>query len=147
MQQWCADQGDLLPTVEKLIFHLLSENKDSPDPECSWASPEKYGTALLSLVEDKANEQMQVLWAIQKHCDSISFPKVDDEYLIQSMFRAMYKYDLTEPGAFDLWKDDESVENSQGKTKAVIQTMDWFAWLEEDDDDDEGDYDEEYDEE
>jgi hypothetical protein len=98
-------------------------------------------------VEDKANEQMQVLWAIQKHCDSISFPKVDDEYLIQSMFRAMYKYDLTEPGAFDLWKDDESVENSQGKTKAVIQTMDWFAWLEEDDDDDEGDYDEEYDEE
>jgi hypothetical protein len=133
--------------VEKLIFHLLSENKDSPDPECSWASPEKYGTALLSLVEDKANEQMQVLWAIQKHCDSISFPKVDDEYLIQSMFRAMYKYDLTEPGAFDLWKDDESVENSQGKTKAVIQTMDWFAWLEEDDDDDEGDYGEEYDEE
>ena len=147
LQQWCADQGDLLPTVEKLIFHLLSENKDSPDPECSWASPEKYGTALLSLVEDKANEQMQVLWAIQKYCDSISFPKVDDEYLIQSMFRAMYKYDLTEPGAFDLWKDDESVENSQGKTKAVIQTMDWFAWLEEDDDDDEGDDDEEYEEE
>lgn len=146
LQQWCADQGDLLPTVEKLILHLLSENKNSPDPECSWASPEKFGTALVSLVVDKASEQMQVLWAIQKYCDSLSFPKINDEYLIQAMFRAMYKYDLTEPGAFDLWKEDESEENSQGKTKAVIQTMDWFAWLEEDDDD-EGDDDEEYEEE
>ena len=146
LHQWCAEQGDLLPTVEKLVFHLLSENKDSPDPECSWASPEKYGTALVSLVADKANEQMQVLWAIQKFCDSVSFPKINDEYLIQSMFRAMYKYDLTEPGAFDLWKEDESEENSQGKTKAVIQTMDWFTWLEEDDED-EGDDDEDYEDE
>ena len=95
---------------------------------------------------DKASEQMQVLWAIQKYCDSLSFPKINDEYLIQAMFRAMYKYDLTEPGAFDLWKEDESEENSKGKTKAVIQTMDWFAWLEEDDDN-EGDDEEEYDEE
>lgn len=146
LQQWCADQGDLLPTVEKLIFHLLSENKDSPDPECFWASPEKYGTALVSLVAEKGNEQMQVLWALQKFCDSVSFPKINDEYLIQSMFRAMYKYDLAEPGAFEVWKDDESEENSQGKTKAVIQTMDWFTWLEEDDDD-EGDDDEEYEDE
>lgn len=62
---------------------------------------------------------------------------------MQGMFRAMYKYDLTEPDAFDLWKDDESEDHSQGKMKAVIQTMDWFNWLEEDDEDDDEEYEEE----
>jgi len=131
--------------VEKLIFHLLSEKEQkNPDPECGWAEPEKYGAALVSLVEDDADAQMQVLWAIQKYCDTQGFPKINDEYLVQAMFRAMYKYDLTEPDAFELWKEDESDENSQGKMKAVIQTIDWFNWLEEDDDEDE---EEEYEEE
>jgi len=142
LQQWCTDQGTFLPTVEKLLFHLLSEQK-SPDLECGWAESDKYGTALVSLVEDKADEQMQVLWAIQKYCETQCFPKINDEYLVQAMFRAMYKFDLTEPDAFDLWKDDESEANSKGKMKAVIQTMDWFTWLEEDDDDDEEEYEEE----
>jgi len=135
LQSWCSEQASVLPTVEKLIFHLLSTNEcKTPDPACHWSEPENYGTALLSLVEDDAEAQMQVLWAIQKYCDTQGFPKADDEYLVQVMFRAMYKHDLAEPGAFDLWKDDESEENSKGKMKAVIQTMDWYNWLEEDDD-------------
>lgn len=134
LSTWCTDQGSVLPTVEKLIFHLLSEKElKNPDPECAWAEPEAYGAALLPLVEDNAEGQMQVLWAIQKYCDTMGFPTINDEYLVQAMFRAMYKYDLAEPGAFDEWKEDESEENSQGKMKAVIQTMDWFTWLEEDD--------------
>ena len=91
-----------------------------------------------------ADGQMQVLWAIQKYCDTQGFPKINDEYLVQAMFRAMYKFDLAEPGAFDLWKEDESEANEKGKMKSVIQTMDWFTWLEEDDDDEE---EEEYEEE
>lgn len=60
------------------------------------------------------------------------------------MFRAMYKYDLAESDAFAEWKEDESDEHEQGKMKAVIQTVDWFLWLEEDDDDeDEEEYEEE----
>ena len=146
LEQWCHDQGAVLPSVEKLVYHLLTNKEgSSPDPECPWAAPEKYGSALLSLVTDKGYEQIQVLWAIQKYCDSISFPKYKDEYVVQSMFRAMYKYDIAEPGAFDEWKEDESEENSRGKMKAVIQTMDWFAWLEEDDD--ESSEEEEYEEE
>jgi hypothetical protein len=143
LQQWCTEQ-ELLPSVEKLLMALLTQKyTDKPDTECSWAEPENYGTALVALCEDNADAQMQVLWAIQKYCDTLKFPKVDDEYLVQAMFRAMYKYDLAEPDAFDLWKEDESEENSQGKMKAVIQTMDWFNWLEEDDDDDEEEYEEE----
>jgi hypothetical protein len=63
------------------------------------------------------------------------------------MFRAMYKCDLAESDAFAEWKEDESDEHEPGKMKAVIQTVDWFLWLEEDvDDGDEEEYDEEYEE-
>jgi len=145
LKQWCADNAAILPSVEKLVYHLLTvKEQKNPNPECPWAETDQYGAALLSLVQDKGYEQMQVLWAIQKYCDSIGFPKLNDEYVVQSMFRAMYKYDIAEPGAFDEWKEDESDENSRGKMKAVIQTMDWFTWLEEDDE--ESEEEEEYEE-
>jgi hypothetical protein len=67
LKQWCADQGLLLPSVEKLVFHLLSEKEQkNPDPGCAWAEASKYGSTLLSLVEDDLDSQMQVLWGIQK---------------------------------------------------------------------------------
>ena len=48
--------------------------------------------------------------------------------------------DLASGDAFLEWKEDESDDHIDGKLKAVIQTVDWFAWLEEDeegeDDDD-----------
>ena len=72
-----------------------------------------------------------------QYCDKLGFPKLDDEYLVQSMFRSMYKYDLADDETFAEWKEDESDEHSDGKLKAVIQTVSWFEWLEEDDDDEE----------
>ena len=64
---WCAQQESVLPSVEKLVYHLLTEvEKKNPDKECSWALTEKYGAALVSLVEDNILGQMQVLWGIQK---------------------------------------------------------------------------------
>ena len=80
-----------------------------------------------------------------QYCDTLGFPKINEEYLVQCMFRAMYKYDLAEGDAFTEWKDDESEINETGKMKALIQTVDWFLWLEEEDDDD--DDEEEYEEE
>jgi hypothetical protein len=80
---------------------------------------------------------MQVLWAIQKYCDKLGFPKLNDEAVVQSMFRAMYKYDLALDDAFEEWKEDVSEEHEQGKINAVIQTVKWFEWLEEDDEEDE----------
>jgi hypothetical protein len=67
LKQWCQEQGSLLPPVEKLVFHLLTETeKKNPDPDCSWAEPTKFGAALLPLVAEDTYGQMQVLWAIQK---------------------------------------------------------------------------------
>ena len=62
---WCVEQGGILPSVEKLVFHLLNTITE-PDPECGWADPEKFGAALLSLVEDNSETQMQILFAIQR---------------------------------------------------------------------------------
>jgi hypothetical protein len=67
LKSWCVDRGAALPPVERLIFHLLQEKEQkNPDPECPWADPSKYGSALVSLVEDDLSKQMQVLWAVQK---------------------------------------------------------------------------------
>ena len=56
------------------------------------------------------------------------------------MFRSMYKYDLAEAEAFDAWKEDESEAHEKGKMTAVMQTVDWFNWLEEDDEEEDEEY-------
>jgi eIF4-gamma/eIF5/eIF2-epsilon len=139
---WIKEQP-ALPTVKSLVFHMLTETeKLNPDVECGWAEPSKYGSALVSLVHDDVLKQMDVLFGIQEYCDKLGMPKLNDEYVIQAMFRSMYKYDLADDEAFAMWKDDESPEHEGGKLKAVIQTVDWFNWLEEDDEDGEEEYEE-----
>jgi hypothetical protein len=144
LKEWC-NANKPLPPIEKLLFHMLkTQEKLNPDPDCGWAEHSKYGAALLYLIEENIYNQMQILWAIQLYCDSLGFPKLDGESVVQSMFRAMYKYDLAEADSFIEWKEDESAAHVKGKMTAIIQTMDWFNWLEADeDDDDEGDDNEE----
>lgn len=141
LKKWCQEQKSRLPKVEALVYHLLNEKeKLNPDPACKWAEPSNYGAALMYLVGDNIGKQMQVLFAIQKYCEKLGFPKVDNEYVVQAMFRAMYKYDLAEADAFLEWKEDDSDENSSGRLKAVVQTVEWFQWLDQDDEeDDDGD--------
>lgn len=147
LKVWCEEQGVLLPSVEKLVHHLLlTTQRENPDPACPWAEPSQYGTALLSLVSDNLAKQMEILFGIQRFCYDVKFPRVNNEGLVQAMFRGMYKFDLAEPEAFDAWKEDESPEHNDGKGTAIIQTMDWFNWLEEDDEEeDEDEYEEEED--
>jgi hypothetical protein len=148
LKAWCESQGAALPPVKRLVFSLLSEKeKLNPDINCSWAEPSKFGAAFLSMVEDDLYGQMQILWGIQQYCDSLGFPKLNEEYVVQAMFRAMYKYDLASDDAFQAWKEDESTEHEKGKVTAIIQTVDWFNWLEEDEDEDGEEDEEEYEEE
>jgi hypothetical protein len=145
LKEWTEQNRASLPPIETLVFELLNEReKLNPDPECAWAKPDQFGAALLALVEDDVVAQMRVLWGVQLYCDKIGFPKLNGESVVQSMFRAMYKFDLADSDAFMEWKDDESDAYSKGKLNAVIQTVDWFNWLEADDDEDEeGDDDDE----
>jgi hypothetical protein len=136
LKEWCASQGAILPSIEKLVYHLLVKTQsDDPDVDCAWADQANYGAALTSLVDDNLSAMMEILFAIQRFCDKIGFPKIGSEGLIQAMFRSMYKFDLADEEAFAEWKDDEKPEREQGKGKAIIQTMDWFNWLEEESDD------------
>ncbi len=69
LKAWCEkhSQEKLLPSTDKLVYTLLTQNeKLNPNPDCTWAEPSAYGTALLSLVTDNPLGQMQVLWGIQK---------------------------------------------------------------------------------
>ena len=63
------------------------------------------------------------------------------------MFRSMYKYDLAEAEAFDEWKEDESDMYESSKPKTLIQTMNWFEWLEAEDESGEDEEDDEEEEE
>jgi len=134
LKQWVEEKSAVLPSIEKLIFYFLEENqKLNPDPDCAWADASKWGAAIQYLAEDNLYNQMSILWAVQRYCDKLGFPKLNEEYVVQSMFRAMYKFDLALDDAFAEWKEDVSEgEHEQGKLKAVIQTVNWFNWLEED---------------
>merc|ERR1712032_1427854 len=144
LKNWVEEKQEIgvLPSVEELVLKLLTG--EEVDQECAWADSSQFGSALTMLVEDNLTAQMEVLWAIQKFCHKINFPKKNNEYVVQAMFRSMYKYDLADDEAFAEWKEDESDANEVGKMKAIIQTVEWFNWLEEDEEeDDEEDYEEE----
>jgi len=138
LREWCKERNSVLPSVDKLLLRMLTEQeKLNPDVNCGWAAPERYGEALLFVVGDDLQKQMEVLWGVQFYCDSIGFPKLDGESVVQAMFRSMYKFDLAAEEAFEEWKEDESDEHEKGKMNAIIQTVDWFIWLEEDEEEDE----------
>jgi hypothetical protein len=138
LKAWVEENRASLPTLEKLVLALLKNTeKLNPNPDCPWAEPAKFGAALLALCEEDIVNQMHLLWGIQFYCDTIGFPKLDEEHVVQGMFRSMYKFDLAEADAFAEWKDDETDAFEKGKLKAVIQTTEWFAWLEEDDEEEE----------
>jgi eIF4-gamma/eIF5/eIF2-epsilon len=141
LKAWCDGKRLVLPTVEKLLkYFLIEHEKLNPDPNCAWAERNQYGAALVSIVDDDLFKQMQVLWAIQEYCDGLGFPLYNNESVVQSMFRSMYKYDLAEGQAFKEWKEDESEMHEKGKMTAIMQTVDWFNWLEEDDDEEDEEY-------
>jgi hypothetical protein len=141
LASWMQANKVGLPPVEKLVFELLMEReKLNPNPDCPWAERANYGAGLLSLTEDDVVAQMQILWGIQLYCDKVGFPKLNDESICQAMFRSMYKFDLVLDQAFAEWKEDESDEHMAGKTNAIVQTMDWFTWLEQDDEEEEEEY-------
>jgi hypothetical protein len=138
LAEWVKSRKSVIPPLDGLVFRLLTDHeKLNPDPNCDWASPSRFGAALLAIAEDNLIKQMEILFGIQKYCNKLGFPKLDQEYVIQSMFRSMYKFDLALEDAFLEWKEDESDEYNEGKITAVIQTVDWFNWLEADEEDDE----------
>lgn len=141
------ENSSKLPDLETLFFTLLQfyEKED-----ISWAKEEKHGLGIKHLLEGKDMKmQLQLLWAVQKYCNSINFPKNkvvkdNEQWYIHTLFRVLLENDFVTLDSYSEWKDDETTSKDVGKTKAIIQTMDWFNWLDEilcDGDEEEDDYD------
>lgn len=134
---WVKENGELLPTGDKLVKSVLKEVYGStPDTKGSVFEEEKWGAALVSLGEDNVDVQMEFLFGLQCYLNEIGFPKVDGVAVSSELMKMMYKYDICEAEAMLTYKDDEREEWEEGKTNIVIQCTSWFAWLEESDDDD-----------
>ena len=135
LKAWCAEQGELLPSPYALLYSMLKEKeRPTPDLTCGWAKSEKWGSALLSIVEDDTPAMVGLMHAIQHHCNDLGFPKVDGSSVFVSLAKALYKHDLADAEAQLLYKDDEDESMKEGKTKAYFQASQWFAWLDESDD-------------
>ncbi|GMI06066.1 hypothetical protein TrVE_jg5705 [Triparma verrucosa] len=135
--EWCKKQGDLLPSAFKLLYAVLSEKRRAPEDEvkCTWGADEAYGAALTFLTEDdNVANQVQLCYAVQYHCNDLGFPKLNGDSVFVSLLKGLYKFDFAEAEAQLLYKDDEDETFSEGKTKGYFQSSQWFAWLEESDD-------------
>ncbi|GMH83938.1 hypothetical protein TL16_g09762 [Triparma laevis f. inornata] len=138
LRAWCEKHGDLLPSAFKLMYAMLTEKRRAPEDEvkCVWGADEAYGEALTFLTEeDNVANQVQLCYAVQYHCNDLGFPKLNGDSVFVSLLKGLYKFDFAEAEAQMLYKDDDDEKFSEGKTKGYFQSSQWFAWLEESDDD------------
>merc|ERR1712232_129732 len=123
---FCKDNESTLGNqIETLTNSLFKEHKDA-----SWTSTHKSALQYLIPPNDMS-KQLDVLFAIQKYCHSINFPKENDKNAIHTYFELMLSEDIVSYESFFDWKDDERKAHEKGKMKAIIQTMDWFQFLED----------------
>ena len=137
LARWCKNMRPVLPSVELLVGSILElHGKDSLIGDCPWAEAHKFGKAIHMMTRDNEERQVEILWAIQKFCLNLGFPTLSrssgckGDFLIDNMFKAMYEYCLVSPKAFFMWSNDNTSRNN-GKTAAIVQTMEWFEWLSE----------------
>lgn len=138
--EFCKEnEKSLSNQIETLTYSLCEEHKD-----LSWISTHKSAFHHL-IPTDDMSKQLNVLFGLQKYCHSINFPKENNANLIHTYFEKMLSEDIVSYDSFFDWKDDEKKEHEAGKMKAIIQTMDWFTFLEDmmEDEEEEGNEEEE----
>eukprot|EP01083_Nonionella_stella_P260896 888979_1 len=104
---WCDEQGTVLPSVEKLVFHTSSHG-DTKRQECAWADASNQSRY--------CSRCYGILFAIQRFCVEIKYPRVVGEYLVWAMFRNdIYRLDVADEDACEQWRDDESAAREDEK--------------------------------
>ena len=98
----------------------------------------------------KNKKMAEVLYACQVHYDGLGFPKEEEtgKSLFQKLLIALYNAGVVEEEGFGEWRDADEDDHIPGKSKGLVQSTDFFAWLDEpDEESEEEDEDEEEDEE
>ena len=116
----------------------LDGDKKSP----KWIEPPAFGGALAATLAGHKDAQLAVLYKVQAHLHEIGYPKTADgkENVSQQWFKMLYTFDVIEEDAFEAWRDeDDEGEHPGDKIKVLTQTTEWFAWLEEAEEEDDED--------
>ena len=77
--------------------------------------------------------QAEILYSCQVHYDGLGFPKEEEtgKSLFQKMLFALYNADVVEDDGFDAWHNADEDDHIPGKQKALVQSIQFFEWLDE----------------
>ena len=130
--------GALVGASVGAALGALDGDKKSP----KWIEPPAFGGALAATLAGQKDAQLAVLYKVQAHLHEIGYPKTADgkENVAQQWFKMLYTFDVIEEDAFEAWRDeDDEGEHPGDKIKLLTQTTEWFAWLEEAEEEDDED--------
>merc|ERR1712107_156820 len=85
---------------------------------------------LTNLIVGKEAE-LEALFALQELMHSLEHPNM----LLAQLFQHLYDQDVINPDTFTTWRNDTSSKNQQGKGVAVKASIQFFTWLEENEND------------
>jgi hypothetical protein len=126
------------PTGAGLLTCILEDTTRGPNPRV-WLSKTEYGPALASLLKDQSIKlQMHALIEVERYCGTKEFPMYSpgagkkDLNLIEVIFQAMLEIELADPDAFTAWADEEKLATKY-RNRALIKTVGFITWLNEDD--------------
>ncbi|KAJ3087937.1 Eukaryotic translation initiation factor 4 gamma 2 [Quaeritorhiza haematococci] len=125
-----------------LIKHVTSQTRFANGPknplEPSRDLYQKQEELIRSVVKpvlskflgEEADEarKLEVLYACQRYCADVGFPKE----LLEHLFRLLYDQEIVEEGVYWSWKGDEaSGREKASKKEAIKQTAGWFKSLQQ----------------
>jgi len=125
------------PKLFDLVKAILSSSSSA-----DWTKKADFGALLCALHEDETPAQFDILLGVQSHFADQNFPRDDKgQGLVQAAFKALYLNEVVSDEAQQYWRNDESKsEKVKGKVDALVQSTQWFSFLdslEDQDDDDE----------
>uniref|UniRef100_A0A7S3PKN1 W2 domain-containing protein n=1 Tax=Aplanochytrium stocchinoi TaxID=215587 RepID=A0A7S3PKN1_9STRA len=111
------------------------------DQTASWVDKSNYGALLADcLYEEEPSakqleNQVNALNEIQMAFNAVSFPRnAKGSSLLEKTFMELYKHEVIADEAYIAWKD---VTDTPGKMNAIVQTSQFIAWLEEEEESEE----------
>mmetsp|Transcript_424 Transcript_424/g.802 ORF Transcript_424/g.802 Transcript_424/m.802 type:complete len:539 (-) Transcript_424:248-1864(-) len=121
------------PSGAALVAEILSSL--SVPTDVAWCTPDEYGSALSSLLQDNTKGQMMAIYELQQYCQKISFPKIDTKSgkraYFEVIFQLFYQFDIVDNTGFQAWFDDEMFDELPGRTDALVQATEFMNWLNE----------------
>lgn len=137
---------EVKPSGAALTAVVLSNLEDPFS--LKWCTKTEYGLAVRTMLGGDFKLQQATLHALQFHANTLKFPKIMVKEkkcsLIEMLFKHMYSHEIVDTAGFQMWAEDD--DESNGKIDAIVQTTNFFQFLQEEEEGNGGDEEEEDDE-